>query len=123
MNIIRGFFLTLGVIFFCLLLVGTWFYIADPYEIRPLIAMLRAQPAQSGDSPAAGSSSNPALSPAQSAALESVGIDPSTVPSASSFTPEQRTCMLEAVGEARAQAILGGAVPTAEEFAKARACL
>lgn len=116
--------MALGIIFFFLLIGGAWFYVADPYELRPLIESLRSMPARAGSDSATNesvSSQNPKLSPAQNAALETVGINPAAVPT--SFTPEQRACMLEAVGSARAEAILGGAAPTAEEFVKARACL
>ncbi len=116
--------MALGVIFFVLLIGGVWFYIADPYELRPLIESLRSVPAPVESDSATNESApaqNPKLSPAQNAALETVGINPAAMPT--SFTPEQRACMLEAVGSARAEAILGGAAPTAEEFVKARACL
>jgi len=125
MKVLQGFFTALGVIFFVLILIGVWFYVADPYELRPLITALRTPATMNASDTGTGapeeSAPNPRLSPAQNAALETVGISPSAVPT--SFTPEQRSCMIEAVGEARAAAIIAGALPTAEEFASARACL
>ena len=116
------FFVTLGVIFFCLLLAGTWFYLTDPLNLKPLLF---------GSTPATTSidstettiqtTSNGALSPAQQAALETIGIDADSLPS--EVTPEQEACFVDVLGEARVAEISAGDSPTATEFFRARHCL
>lgn len=61
------------------------------------------------------------ITPEQEQALRAAGVDPSTVPS--SITEAQGDCMIQAVGEERAEAIMGGAQPTFTEIVKASACL
>jgi len=64
--------------------------------------------------------SNPYLSASQEAALEKVGVNPATLPT--SVTDTQKTCLINAVGEVRANEIKAGAMPTVTEILKAKAC-
>ncbi len=140
-NILTQIFVTLGVIFLILLLIGTYFFITDPYNLKPLIFGSGPTKTQTSNNPNTGnttqntaqtgdsSTSTQAvtatggfeLSEAQRQALISLGIDPSAVPS--SISEEQETCFVSVLGEARVSEIKAGAVPNAIEFYKAKACV
>lgn len=64
---------------------------------------------------------NPLLTPEQSSALESLGIDPSTLPT--SLTDTQIACLTTALGSARVEELKNGATPTVFDLAKASSCL
>lgn len=118
-NALNIFFVTLGVIFFILILIGLYVYFADPFNLKPLLF-----DGGGGGAPSASESAgdrNPALSPSQEAALDSIGVDPASVPS--SITPEQEECFVEVLGAARVEEIKSGDTPTAIEFFRARECL
>ena len=79
-------FVALGVIFLIIIIAGTVFIIADPYNIKPLIFgspatgnFSNSETTQTNDS--ASVSGEFSLSEAQKQALISFGIDPSIVPS------------------------------------------
>lgn len=116
-KILNIFFVALGVIFFVLILIGLYLFIADPYNIKPLIfgsdSSVETSSTQVG--------SNPAINEKQEKVLETFGIDPSSVPS--SFTPEQESCFVEILGQARVDEIKAGGSPTATEYFKAKGCL
>lgn len=129
------FFVVLGIIFFCILVSFAYFIIADPYNVRPLFqAMYETNTSfESSQVPsdAKGTTdANTATTPSggttvvnenQAKALESVGIDPQSVPA--QFTPEQITCFVRILGQARVDTIVAGATPTPSEFFKAKECL
>ncbi len=135
MKFIFRFFAVLGVIFFCLLLGLGYFIVADPYNLRPLISGMfqnstmeneQITPSDLGDSQKETTNGESAaitskMSTSQAQALESVGIDVRNVPT--EFTPEQTTCFVGILGEARVEAIKAGDTPTATEFFQAKACL
>lgn len=113
------FFVTLGVIFFTIILAGLFLFIADPFEIKSLLFTAgRSSDTTDGE---VASDKNPALSPAQEKALETFGIDPATVPT--TFTPEQEACFVEKLGQERVDEIKAGDSPTAAEFYKAKSCI
>lgn len=138
LTLIRNFFVFLGVIFFLLLLAVAYLIVADPYNLRPLVSLLFVQPvaenavpravpevpsvepvADRGETPPETAPPAP-LSDAQTAALETVGIDAAAL---TNFTATQETCFVQIFGQARVDAIKGGAVPTASEFAAGQSCL
>jgi hypothetical protein len=138
-KILTYFFVTLGVIFFALICGGAYIWFADPFEIRPLIEMLTADTpevtstldakastsqvegsAQSATVPTAVVDKNPALSPTQEAALETIGIDPASLPN--SITPEMEVCFTEKLGASRVAEIKAGASPSATEIFATRSC-
>ena len=129
LKILNYFFVGLGVIFFAILLLTSYIFIADPFNLRPLWEMMRASemPALPGtttdatESAVPAPAANPTLSPAQTQALEAVGLDPASVPS--SITPEQEACFVAALGAARVAEIKAGDTPTPQEFFAARHCL
>ena len=114
------FFTTLGVIFFILLAVGVYLYVADPYEIKPLIKSLTGQSTPTTKESGSPTDKNPLLSPAQEKALEKAGIDPAALPS--TITPAMETCFYAKLGATRANEIKNGAQPTASDYFIARSC-
>lgn len=116
-KVLTVFFVTLGVIFFILILGGVYFFVADPLELRPL---LFGAPSETETAAPAGDR-NPALSEEQERALDTVGIDPASVPS--EFTDEQVQCFEAILGAERVSEIKAGASPTPTEYFKARGCL
>ncbi len=131
-TVISWFFYILGVIFFVMLLAGTYFYISDAYGIRTFVSLMtNTQPTsidviqKPGTNGAVTTApiqkdANPYLSESQEAALENVGINPAPLPTSVSDT--QKTCLINAVGEARANEIKAGALPTPMEILKAKSC-
>lgn len=113
------FFVTLGVIFFLLIIAGTYFYITDPYGIRPIIESL-AQPSSSTTRTSGAVDKHPLLSSEQEQVLQSFGIDPAKLPT--QITAEQEACFVQALGSARVQEIKSGSTPTAGEMMKASPC-
>ena len=133
-KVLNYFFVTLGVIFFCLILFSVWFYIADPLNLKPIYQMLTTESVpevqQVDETIPAGDEQptadvvvdrNPALNTEQEQALDSVGIDPASLPT--TITPTQQECFIEVLGQARVEEIVSGDTPTATEFFRARGCL
>lgn len=143
MTYIKAFFMGLGVVFFVLILIATYLFVVDPFNIKPLMSLLWSQnsatlepsvtaPVDSSDensiptgatesSDTPESNTNASLSPAQAAALEGVGISPDSLPS--SISPEQEACFIQKIGSDRVEAIKAGAAPSAAEIWQARECL
>ena len=114
------FFVTLGVIFFIIILIGIYFYVTDPLNLKPLLF-------NSGETSAPTETSSgevdkhPALSPEQEQTLETFGVDPASVPS--EISPEQEACFEAELGEERVAEIKAGDSPTATEYFRARDCI
>jgi hypothetical protein len=115
------FFVTLGVIFFLLLLAGVYFYIFDPLDLKEKFSTNSTRDEVNAPTTATQTDKNPLLSPSQEKTLETFGIDPSAVPS--SITPEQEACFVSILGEARVAEIKAGDTPTAAEFFQAKSCI
>ncbi|MFH0857555.1 MAG: hypothetical protein V1848_02285 [Candidatus Magasanikbacteria bacterium] len=64
---------------------------------------------------------HPLLSNKQEKTLDSIGVDVKSLPT--EITKEQEACALEAIGEERAKAILGGESPSLGELLKLKGCL
>lgn len=124
-KILNIFFVTLGVIFFLLILSGVYFYITDPLNLKPLLFGNQATESTttSADSPTTQTNeSTPSrLTESQAKALETFGIDPEAIPT--TITPEQEACFVEVLGSARVEEIKAGDAPTAVEYFTARGCL
>lgn len=117
-KILNIFFVTLGVIFFVLVLIGTYFYITDPLNLKPIFFGTEMTDSTSTNSDAGG---HPLLNESQEKALRTFGIDPNDVPS--EITPEQEACFEEKLGEKRVSEIKAGDSPTPTEYFKARDCI
>lgn len=126
LKIINWFFVTLGVIFFIVLVALAYVWIADPYNLKPLFMGTDAGLVDVSTNAGVGAGAseqdvNENLNTSQEAALRTVGIDPADVPT--EVTPEQEACFIEILGEERVQAIIEGAVPTGAEIFRGRACI
>lgn len=119
------FFVVLGVIFFILIIIGTYLFVVDPLNIKPLIfgspATSSVTTSSTTSNTTATTDKNPNLNATQEKALETFGIDPAAVPT--SFTLEQQACFTKILGEARVNAIKAGDSPTATEYLSVRGCL
>lgn len=119
-KVLTIFFVALGIIFFIIILIGVYLYVVDPLNIKPFI--FNNEAAES--SPRAGDSTTDThslLNESQANALETFGIDPSSIPS--EITPEQEACFEERLGTARVAEIQAGDAPSAAEFLTARDCI
>ena len=110
------FFVVLGVIFFVIILIGVYFYIADPLNLKPIIFGSEVSEPAGDDI-----DKHPLLNESQEKTLEAFGIDPANIPS--EITPEQEACFEEKLGEDRVAEIKAGDSPTATEYFKARDCI
>lgn len=122
------FFIVLGVIFFILILIGAYFFVFDPFGIKPLLSGISNESASvtETDSTTKESDSvvvdkNPLLSETQEKTLEKIGVDPAKLPT--NITPEMEECFYMKLGETRANEIKNGATPTTADFFAARSCL
>lgn len=122
------FFVTLGVIFFLLILVAAYFYITDPWNLKPLLFGSESTATTVADEEGGTTAvrepardANPMLNEQQEAALETVGINPADLPS--EITPAQEACFVERLGAERVEEIKAGDSPTAMEIISARSCV
>lgn len=116
------FFITLGVIFFLLIIFGVYLYVADPYGIKLMIKDFTTEPTSSKkQTTGATVDKNPMLSPTQEQALEKFGIDPAALPT--KITPAMEQCFYAKLGEKRANEIKAGSEPTAADYFAARSCI
>lgn len=119
-KILTIFFVTLGVIFSLIIIVGVYLFVVDPYNIKPLFFGSDTVTTPIKETPVI-VDKNPILNEKQEKALETFGIDPASVPS--SITPEQESCFVAILGQARVDEIKAGDSPAAVEFFKAKGCL
>lgn len=138
-SIITKVLVTLGIIFLILVVVGVYLFVADPFGIKPLIfgvpSPIQNETVQILDSvenndmkeftedelTAETAPVGFKLSVSQVEALVSFGIDPSSVPT--TISSEQEKCFVRALGEAKVAEVKAGAVPSALEFLRAKACI
>jgi hypothetical protein len=116
---LKFFFIILGVIFFIIIIIGVYLYVADPFEIKPLIKSLTEQPTtvdtkKDTNKTTTVTDKNSHLSPAQEQVLEKIGVDPATIPT--SITPAMEDCFYTQLGSKRADEIKNGAEPTASDY-------
>ena len=123
---INIFFVTLGVIFFIIILFISYLFIFDPLNLKPLIFGTSSTKTETVKS-AGENSNNPkgsvsfSFSEAQKKTLQTFGIDPASLPT--TITVTQQTCLENKWGTARFAEIKDGASPTAIEFYNAKSCL
>lgn len=114
-KVLTIFFVTLGVIFFILLLTAVYFVVVDPFEIRPLMAEI----IKKSETSSADDSSQP-LRYIEESEFETLG-EPDSV--TSYITPEKLACLEEVLGAERVEEIKSGEFPTPADFLAARSCL
>lgn len=126
LKILNYFFIALGVIFFIIILFGIYLFVADPFGIKPFLSIFGKSisiPKDMSTSTSTQSTTdkNPSLTPEQEKTLESMGINPATLPT--KITPELQTCLIQKLGEARTAELLKSGKPTPMDFLKAGSCL
>ncbi len=126
LRVINRFFVFLGVIFFIVIGILVYLFIADPFELKPIFKMInipvinekktddKMQSTPIGDK-------NPLLSLEQEKVLESFGVDPAALPT--EITPEMEKCFREKLGDERVNEIIKIGSPDMADFFKARSCL
>jgi len=127
LRIINRFFVFLGVIFFILIAGIVYLFIADPFNLKPILKMTNLPIVSDGnkvnpqESAADTSDKNPLLNDGQEKILESFGINPAALPTV--ITPEMEICFRESLGEERVNEIMKTGQPDMADFFKARSCL
>lgn len=111
---ITYFFVTLGVIFFVLILSGAYFWYTDVWGVRTFVSLMQAEP------PATTQETSVDATTQQRERLESFGLDPNIM---DSLTAEDEDCFAAAIGADRVAEIKAGAIPTMSEFAASADCL
>jgi DNA-directed RNA polymerase subunit H (RpoH/RPB5) len=115
------FFVTLGIIFFILILIAIYLFVTDPLNLKPLIFGQDNEVVESTGGNSVSIDQHPLLSESQEKTLETFGIDPADLPT--EITPEQEACFEDKLGTARVVEIKAGDSPTAAEYFKARDCI
>jgi hypothetical protein len=131
MKILNTLFVILGVIFLILILIGTYLFITDPWNIKPFIfgSDFKIETTQNNTTDATTTSTSTSnstdtkivLSAKQKETLTALGIDPVVVPA--SITATQETCLRTKLGTARLAELLAGDSPTAIDFVNAKSCI
>lgn len=119
-KLLNYFFVTLGIIFFLILLGLAYLWFADPFGVRPLIATFTNPTTEPQTEQTNTTDKHPTLSEEQEQALESIGVNPEALPS--TITPEMEACFTALLGEARVAEIKGGASPSPLEVLKTKEC-
>lgn len=120
------FFITLGVIFFIIILIGVYLFVVDPYGIKPLLKNLTSgsvSTAVTAPTPEVGVApkKNPLITSEQERLLKAVGVDPATLPS--KITPAMEQCFYTKLGATRVAEIKKIGAPSIADYLAARSCL
>lgn len=128
LKVLNIFFVVLGIIFFILIIVLSYIWIADPFNLKPLLSSSNISPISvikimtgNNEVEIDNIDKNPLLTEEQEAQLESIGIEPSDLPS--KITLKMEKCFIEKLGEKRTNEIIQGDSPTTMDFLKAKSCL
>lgn len=134
LKILNYFFVTLGVVFFILILIGVYLFTADPFGIKPLLGNLGITPSTAVDmltgkqtapttttTKTGTTTKNPLITPEQEKTLQSMGIDTAKLPT--SITPALEDCFTKKLGAQRADEIKKGSAITPMDVLKAGSCL
>jgi hypothetical protein len=116
MSIVARIFMILGIIFTIIILLLAIVVLIKPYGVD----VVKVVPALLNENPKS-SSSNPYLTSKQAAVLESIGVNPNTLPT--KITPSQQKCATAILGETRVKEIVSGATPSVIEVLKVKDCL
>ncbi len=129
LRIINRFFVFLGVIFLIFIVVLIYLFVADPFELKPILKMINldviSKNLKSSDQSATSTETNidknPLLNSEQENNLSSFGIDPSALPK--EITPEMEKCFRDNLGNEKVDQIIKSGQPDMSDFFKARSCL
>lgn len=115
--ILTYFFVTLGVIFFAIILFLVYAWHANVWGVQNFVSFVQSEPLPMEP---AGESGGSGASTEQQSALEEYGLDESTF---TNLSDEQEACFTENLGEDRVAEILDGAMPTLTEITTGAECL
>lgn len=136
LKVLNYFFVTLGVLFFILILIGVYLFMADPFGVKPLLGNLGISPGAAVNiitgkqtAPATATSptttktttKNPLITPEQEKTLQSMGIDTAKLPT--EITPALEDCFTQKLGAQRTAEIKQGSAITPVDFLKASSCV
>lgn len=119
------FFCTLGVLTFIVLCGLAYLWLVDPFGVRPIERTLlnptsASTTAMDTETTTQSEDKNPLLSPAQETAFETIGIDPTQLPT--TITPAMQKCFTDRLGSVRVREIQDGDTSTAYEIFLTRSC-
>jgi len=123
LRVLNIFFVVLGILFFVGILGGCYVWLADPFDIFSRgVSPASIMKTMTGNTNVKidNVDKNPLLTEQQEAQLETLGIDPASLPS--KITPAMKTCFIEKLGQERADQIIKGSAPTPMDFFKAQSC-
>jgi len=122
LKIIKGFFIFLGVIFFIILLFVAYLWFFDPLNIKPILFSSDInQEVIVDNNNISNSDAHPLLDDAQEKMVESLGINPSSLPT--EITPEMEACFIDKLGAKRVSEIVNGDPISMTDSIKASSCL
>lgn len=115
-KILNIFFVTLGAIFFTLIIAGIYFFVAGPFHVKSFVST-----GKDASIPEVTTDAHPLLSESQEQAVEKFGIDPANIPT--EITSTQKTCLMEKLGAERIAELKAGGSPTVADYLKAKDCI
>jgi hypothetical protein len=122
LKIIKGFFIFLGVIFFIILLFVAYLWFFDPLNIKPILFSDNTkQESIIDNNNISNSDAHPLLDDAQEKMVESLGINPSSLPT--EITPAMEACFIDKLGAKRVSEIVNGDPISMTDSIKASSCL
>lgn len=121
LKIIKVFFIFLGVIFFIILLFIAYLWFFDPLNIKPVLFSNNSQSDIIIDNNVSSTDSHPLLDENQEKMIESLGINPSSLPT--EITPEMEVCFKDKLGAKRVAEIVNGDPISMADSIKASSCL
>lgn len=114
-KILNIFFVALGVIFLLLII---FLFAFSP--INPLSLFRHTDSSTTEVTNNSSQDKNPLLTPTQEKTVESLGINPASLPA--TITPAMESCFTSKLGAARVQEIKNGSSPTASDYYTAKSC-
>ena len=121
LKIIKGFFIFLGVIFFIILLFVAYLWFFDPLNIKPILFSDNTKQESIVDNNISNTDAHPLLDDAQEKMVESLGINPSSLPT--EITPAMEACFIDKLGAKRVSEIVNGDPISMTDSIKASSCL
>ena len=121
LKIIEGFFMFLGVIFFIILLFIAYLWFFDPLNIKPVLFSDNTKQESIIDNNISNTDAHPLLDDTQEKMVESLGINPSSLPT--EITPEMEACFVDKLGAERVLEIVNGDPISMTDSIKASSCL
>lgn len=119
LKILNYFFVTLGVLFFAVIILVVYLFVADPFGLKPLFKNFGISPS-SAVNIITGKTSALAPTPSEKT-LKSLGVD--TAGLLTQITPQMEDCFNQKLGAQRVDEIKKGGAITPLDFVKASVCL